>query len=362
MDRNPFTPSFGTLPVAPVGREPIIAEMQGVFRAFDPSDIHWATHLRAHRGAGKTVLLDQIQDLAVEHGWWVIQEDGGAGAPLPRRIIDRCLARLEQRTPPPRGPRVTGIRVMGSGISVERGTPPGPPSVTSVRDSLAAVAAVEPNGVLLTIDEVHHAPDDAVNEIGNAAQHLHRDGHPFVLVVAGLPQPARRREPTFLARAARPILGRLSDGDVERGLLATARSRGGTFEPIALRRAIDAIAGEPFLLQLVGYHSWRQARRSPITADDVGTAVPRATEAYNRAVTIQILDDISPDQRSFLAAMVRHGSPTRIADVRADTGWSSSQANVYRRRLLDAGLIAAVGYGLVEFALPGIQDVLAEDL
>lgn len=362
MDRNPFTPSFGTLPIAPVGREPIIAEMQAIFGAFDPSDIHWATHLRAHRGAGKTVLLDQIQDLAVDHGWWIIQEDGGAGAPLPRRIINRCLARLEEHAPPPRGPRVTGVKVMGSGISVERGTPTGPPSVTSVRDSLAAVAAKEPNGVLLTIDEVHHAPDDAVNEIGNAAQHLHREGLPFVLVVAGLPQPERRREPTFLARAWRPTLGRLSDGDVERGLLATAQSRDGTFEPIALRRAIDAIAGEPFLLQLVGYHSWRQARRSPITDDDVATAVPVAAEAYNRAVTIQILDDISSDQRAFLAAMTRHGTPTRIADVRTDNGWSSSQANVYRTRLIDAGLIVSTGYGLVDFALPGIQDVLADDL
>src|SRR5690606_12070996 len=101
--------------------------MEPLFARFDPADIHWATHLRAHRGAGKTVLLDQIQDLAAERGWWIIQEDGGAGAPLPRRIIDRCLIRLDEHRPPARGPRVKGIRVMGSGVEVEHG-PARPPS------------------------------------------------------------------------------------------------------------------------------------------------------------------------------------------------------------------------------------------
>ena len=122
--------------------------------------------------------------------------------------------------------------------------------------TLDAVVAAEANGVLVTIDEVHHAPEKALNELGNAAQHLHRDnGRPLVFVMAGLPQAARSQEPTFLGRAWQPPIGRLSDVEVERGLVDTAATAGGSFEPLALRRAVELTAGEPFLLQLVGYHA-----------------------------------------------------------------------------------------------------------
>lgn len=51
-----------------------------------------------------------------------------------------------------------------------------------------------------------------------------------------------------------------------------------------------------------------------------------------------------------------------MADIRADHGWSSSQAGVLRQRLMDAGLIVGEGYGVLGFALPGIAQVLADEL
>ena len=183
-----------------------------------------------------------------------------------------------------------------------------------------------------------------------------------VFVMAGLPRPARTREPTFLGRAWQPPLGRLSDSDVERGLVDTAATAGGSFEPLALRRAIELAAGEPFLLQLVGYHAWEAARRLPITAAAVERAAAPARSTYNRAVTAQMVGDVSPDQRAFLVSMARHGAPVRLGDVRADHEWSQSQVGVYRQRLIDAGLVVPAGWGLVDFAIPGIADVLAEEL
>ncbi len=271
MRDNPFTPSFGTLPAVLVGREGVLAGIAPLFSRFSKADIHWATHLRGHRGVGKTVLLDQIQDAATRRGWWVIQEDAGAGPPLTTRLIDRGLARLAEQDPPRRGRRVSSLSLFGAGIGLESGAP-SPPSVTSVRDVLEAVATREANGVLVTIDEVHQAPEKALNELGNAAQHLHRDGRPLVLVLAGLPRPERPHEPTFLARAWQPTLGRLDDRDVERGLVDTAARADGRFEALALRLAVKLAAGEPFLMQLIGYHAWEVARRHRIRVADVEQA------------------------------------------------------------------------------------------
>ncbi len=360
MRDNPFTPSFGTLPAVLVGRDEVLDAIGPIFSHFTTRRIHWATHLRAHRGAGKTVLLDQIQDLATAAGWWVLQEDAGSGAPLPSRIINRALTRLAAGDPPRRRRQIDRVSALGVSVGLEASTAT-PASVTSVRDALEAVVKSEQNGVLVTIDEVHQAPDAALNELGNAAQHLHRDGLPLVFVMAGLPRPPRSKEPTFLSRAWQPDMDRLPDEDIERGLVATAETADGAFEPLALRRAIESSAGQPFLMHLVGYHAWETARRSPITIDDVHAAVEPATTGFNRAVTAQMVGDVSQDQRTFLAAMARHGTPTRLGDVRADTGWSSSQAGVYRQRLMDAGLIAAAGRGFVEFALPGIAQVLDDE-
>ncbi|HET8969971.1 MAG TPA: ATP-binding protein [Candidatus Nanopelagicales bacterium] len=360
MRDNPFTPSFGTLPAVLVGRDEVLTGIAPIFGRFTKNDIHWATHLRAHRGAGKTVLLDQIQDEATRQGWWVLQEDAGAGAPLTNRIINRALIRLAELDPPRRGRQVTALNVFGSGIEVEP-SPAAAPSVTSVRDVLDAVAALETNGVLVTIDEVHQAPDAALNEIGNAAQHLHRDGRRLAFVMAGLPRPVRTREATFLSRCWDPPLGKLTDRDVERGLVETAARADGTFEPLALRAAVDVAAGEPFLMQLIGYHGWELASRRRITVADITKASPAARDTYKRAVTAQMVASVSPDQREFLGAMARHGTPTRLADIRADGGWSQSQAGMYRQRLIDAGLIVSAGYGLVDFALPGIDDLVIDD-
>ncbi len=361
MQQNPFTPSFGTLPAVLVGRDDVLAGITPLFSRFSKSDIHWATHLRAHRGAGKTVLLDQIQDAATQSGWWVLQEDGGAGQPLSAKIVNRGLVRLAEHDPPRRGRRVSSLHAFGAGVGLEQ-TPPQPASVTSVRDVLDAVVAAEANGVLVTIDEVHHAPEKALNELGNAAQHLHRDGRPLVFVMAGLPQAARSQEPTFLGRAWQPPIGRLSDVEVERGLVDTAATAGGSFEPLALRRAVELTAGEPFLLQLVGYHAWDAARHHPITASDVGAASTPARSTYHRAVTAQMIGGVSPDQRAFLVSMARHGTPVRLGDVRADHDWSQSQVGVYRQRLIDTGLVIAAGWGMVDFAIPGVADVLADEL
>lgn len=360
MRNNPFTPSFGTLPAVLVGRDDVLTALAPLFARFDKGDIHWATHLRAHRGAGKTVLLDQIQDMAARSGWWVLQEDAGSGAPLASRVINRCLARLAEHDPPRRGRRVANVALFGAAIGLETGSVPA--SVTSVREVLEAISRTEANGVLVTIDEIHQASDSALNEIGNAAQHLHRDGLPLVFVMAGLPRPERAKAPTFLGRAWQPRLEQLSDAEIERGLAETAETLGSRFEPLALRRAVELSAGEPYLMQLVGYHSWECAARSPITVGDVNSAASLATEAFNRSVTAQMVGAVSPDQRSFLISMARHSTPTRLGDVRSDHDWSQSQVSVYRQRLIDAGLIASAGHGFIHFALPGIPEVLAEEL
>jgi hypothetical protein len=119
--------------------------------------------------------------------------------------------------------------------------------------------------------------------------------------------------------------------------------------------AVSFAAGQPYMMQLIGYHSWELAGdKSLITLDDVSAATAPAQAEFDRAVTSQIVAKVSPDQRRLLEAMADLGTPTRIGDIRERFGWSSQQAGTYRQRLIDAGAIRPAGHGLIEFAIPGL--------
>ena len=68
---NPFTPTFGTVPVFPAGRKYIMEDMKSAFE-------NWETNpsisclLIGPRGSGKTALLSMIADEARKQGWIVI--------------------------------------------------------------------------------------------------------------------------------------------------------------------------------------------------------------------------------------------------------------------------------------------------
>jgi hypothetical protein len=86
---NPFTPGFGTTPRVLVDRQQIVDLLARAFLpGFDP---HRATWLKAPRGTGKTVLLNEVQDRAQQAGWIVVQEDAQS-ADLCDRVVDQLLA------------------------------------------------------------------------------------------------------------------------------------------------------------------------------------------------------------------------------------------------------------------------------
>lgn len=357
---NPFRPGFGRHPRLVVGRDDVLASFRRLFES--GSGKQWATHLEAHRGAGKTVLLDAIQDAAADAGWWVIQEDAGSPqSGLIRRLTDRALA-LRDELHPRAKRKVVGasVSVLGAGGSVQ--VAPERSVASTLRGAFESLLDVHSNrhvnGLLVTVDEIHDASSGELKEIGNTAQHLQRDGRRFAIVLAGLPQ-GGDRGPTFLARCDHPSIGAIADDDVRRGLAATAALGGATIDDRAMLHLVDACTGSPYMLQLVGYHAFETMRGATIGLADAVAATAEATSEIVDTITRRVVDDLSPRERDFLVAMSRSGRPARIGEVRELLGVSSQYANVYRTRLIKHGIIRPVGHGLVDVALPGLTDLLA---
>ncbi|MGH9272484.1 MAG: ATP-binding protein [Ilumatobacteraceae bacterium] len=372
MTVNPFTPGFGTSPLVLAGRDQILNEVELAFEF--PGREAQVTLLLGPRGAGKTVLLNAIQDQAGERGWLWVQEDASRG--LPSRLA-RQLQRLRQQLTPP--PRWKLRRVEVAAVGGVEWDNTSPPTATDLRDALGALLDTletlrtratgtdRSAGVLITIDEIHTVDPDELRQIGLAAQYHRRQDQPVVIAMAGLPTEdmlGLLADPTiasFLQRCFRPSvaeIAQLPDDDVRQGLADTAALGLRTYAPDALDAAVDVIDGYPYLLQLVGYESFRRSGDEPtIDRAHVEQALPAALTKYGRNVTELTATRLSPVDRRFLAAMALDppGAGSSIADLASRLGVDSNYVARYRNRLIGTGVIRPAGRGRLEFAVPGLH-------
>jgi hypothetical protein len=355
---NPFRPGFGRPPLVVVGRRRIV---ERVTEAFD-SDCHPArkTYFRALRGSGKTGLLNAVQDVATDRGWLVIEENAGARSqPLIERLQARLWQYVDEQHPAPKR-RGTGSQIGIGPVSAGRSWETvDRPQLRTLRDDLEAVLALEsgrPAGVLLSIDEIHEATRDDVHEIGNAIQHLERASRPVAVVLAGLPPVAddrQRQQPTFLTRCDLPTIDTVDDDEIRRGFVETAAIAGYQFTSEALAMAVQAAAGFPYMMQLVGWEAVAAASGPEIGRAEIVRAIPIAVEQLGQAVLIPTEARLSNTDRQFLAAMAIDNGPSRIAALIERLRQTKQYVNMYRTRLIAAGLVQQPARGLVDFVVPG---------
>ena len=337
----------------------LLAEIESLFMTERVSAHRYRqTLLEAHRGAGKTVLLDLVQDLATAAGWHVIEEDAGSrSTPLLARLTDEAARIVASIQPPPRR-RSTGAGAFGVSASWE--TLATPEGLVTLRRALERLLDVSETGLLITIDEFHEATRDEVQEIANTLQHLYRANRPVAVVLAGLPQ-GDDKEPTFMRRCVRPAIATVPDSEIARGLVETAAIADCDFEVDSLGLATDAAAGFPYMMQLVGYyaHDRAQRRRSrKIELADVRSAIPSAQRELHQSVIMSVDERLTDVEREFLLAMARDDGPSRMKHLAERMHQTPQYVNVYRERLLQLGLIRQIRRGWIDFSVPGHRNAL----
>ena len=139
------------------------------------------------------------------------------------------------------------------------------------------------------------------------------------------------------------------------------RGNGRTITSVDAAVAAEATGGYPFMIQLVGYHSWRANRgRRAISGDDVAQGAADARRRVGRLVIEPALKDLSPVDRTFLLRMAVDDGPSKMADIAQRLDADSNYTSQYRLRLIAAGLIVPAVYGHVDFALPHLREWLRE--
>lgn len=358
---NPFTPSFGEVPLHLAGRRQLIASFERALSS-DRRRPELTMLLSGARGAGKTTLLSLLASQAERLGWVTASTTARPGMLEDIELdVRRQAAHLINPSPQH---ALSGIEVAHIGALSFDNRAAQPSNWRSRMNDVLDQLEEQGIGLLITVDEINPLLDEMI-ELAAVYQHFVRESRKVALLMAGLPHKVTSllhdETVSFLRRAQLERLERVPDYEVEAVLLKTIRENGREADPAGVSQAVSAIGGFPFLLQLVGYRSWDMHPNSKlISATDFAEGIRLARHEMDDRILEATYQDLSPTDKRFLVAMLVDTGDTRTADLAKRLGQSTSQVAQYRRRLIEAGVIGSRGRGMVGFDMPYFREFLLE--
>ncbi len=349
--RNPFKPTAGMNPPELIGRDVVLDEFA---ESLDngPGAPDRLMRVSGIRGIGKTVMLNALGEVAASRGFYVVNVASDAG--FCDRIA-RMVAPAASLQAVTVEPELWGLKA--GPLEFDRPVP-------TFGEILYRASCK--TGLFITVDEVQDASHEELRALGNEIQLLIRRGANVAFAFAGLPFSidgvVNGKGLTFLQRAKQVTLTRLEDYQVQDSLEDTVRSSGMGIAPSLAEAITEAAAGYPFMVQLVGYHTWQAAVRrgsEAISAADVERGVQTARKDFDAMVIEPALRRLPNGQVAYLLAMAGCGEKFAASgEVAQAMGREVKDVSAFRKRLIDANLIEPLGYGKVGFAIPYLREYL----
>lgn len=379
--RNPYSPGAGTRPPALVGREREIEAMDVALQRLRARRDGRSAMLTGLRGVGKTVLLNEFENIATGRGYFYehieVSEDGELPARLAaafrrvllsidarRRIGDRIYRALGVL-------KAFSIRIPnGPELSIDVDAIHGPADSGDLATDLAGlfvelgeVARDHELGVLLTIDELHYV---ALETLEALVMGLHRASQltlPITVAGAGLPSLATLtgEAKSYAERMfTYPVIGSLSTEQSREALAVPASDEKVIWDESALERVIEAARGYPYFLQEFGKQAWDVAGGPDrITLDDVERSIPVATAELDDGFFRVRTGRMNNPERAYLRAMAEIGpGPVRSAEVASLLGRASSALGPTRDGLIRKAICYSPRWGEIDFTVPMFDEFM----
>ena len=374
---NPFSPGAGSPPPELVGRAGILEEARVLLGRIKAGRPEKSILLTGLRGVGKTVLLNEIERLAIQEGYRTLpleaHEDKSLAAMLvpPFRKLLYELDRIAGAgNKAKRGLAVlkgfiNGVRLTVNGVEIgldieaEMGAADSGDLESDLPNLLMAVAeAAAERGipVALLIDELQYFSRNELSALIMAMHKMQQGQMPFVLLGAGLPiLPGLAGESKSYAERlfSFPKIGALSETDAKKAISDPTRAVGVDVEPDALDEIFPLTQGYPYFLQEWGYQSWNYAKASPITLATVRSATTRVIARLDENFFRVRFDRLTPGEKRFMRAMAGLGSGAhRSADIADALQLKLSSLGPARANLIRKGMIYSPAHGDMAFTVP----------
>jgi hypothetical protein len=219
-------------------------------------------------------------------------------------------------------------------------------------------------GLLLTVDEIDVRCKE-LYDLVDVFQHFVRERRDAALIMAGLPgnvsMMLRDDKISYLRRSFQRRLDPIEESEVKLVIRRTIEEASRKIKPDALGYAAKNTRGFPFMIQLVGYHMWRQKpERIMISIDEAKDGVESAAEDMKRMIFETTLRDLSQKDIAFLIALAQLGRESETAEIAEIMGKTVNYASQYRKRLLDQGVIGERMFGKIDFDIPMLREYILQ--
>ena len=383
--RNPYTPGAGSRPAALAGRDAEIEQFRVILGRLSRGATEQGLVLHGLRGVGKTVLLNKLEEVAIEAGWATAFSEVQRGDEFravvaraihnvirqleARRTAVRALARLKSAlrsfsaTLTSDGEVKLGVEVSPTG-SVG-GSGHFETDLVEMFLELGRAATEVDTGVAVLLDELQLADREDLEALVAAIHRSNQKALPITVVAAGLPTlpQALAEAKTYAERLfSSPSLGALSAPAARDALILPARALGVEYTGNALELILDKAKGYPYFIQEWGRGVWNVAVTSQIDIEDVAEAVPLVQRKLAQNFFSARLSRTTPTERRYCAAMASLGEgPYESAAVATALGYANVRAaSTLRASLIEKGMIFSAGRGTLEFTVPRFAAFLRE--
>jgi hypothetical protein len=372
--RNPYSPGAGTRPPALVGRDREIEAMDVALQRLRIGRDGRSAMLTGLRGVGKTVLLNEFEQLADSRGYFrehiEVTEDGDLPARLASAFRRVLLSMDARRRIGERVLRALGIlkaftlHLPGGELSIDVEAVHGPADSGDLASDLAGlfvelgqVAADHDTGVFITIDELHYVRLATLEALVTGLHRATQLALPITVAGAGLPSLATLtgEAKSYAERMfSFPVIGSLAPEQAREALVVPAEDEGVRWEEEALDLVVEATCGYPYFLQEFGKQAWDVAGgQHLITAEDVERSIPVATAELDDGFFRVRTGRTTTPERAYLRAMAELGpGPVRSSEVAGLLGKRITALGPTRDGLIKKALCYSPRWGEIDFTVP----------
>lgn len=375
--RNPFSPGAGSPPPELAGRDALLDQARVLFgrtRAKRPEKSLLLTGLR---GVGKTVLLNEMERMALADGYRTILIEAHEGKPLSVMLaphLRRLLFDLDRMAGAGNKARraigvlksfLSGIKLtvgeveIGLDIEPERGAADSGDlevDLPSLFEAVGEAAEERAAAVAILIDEIQYFGSTELSALIMAMHRMQQRQLPLVLIGAGLPiLPGLAGESKSYAERlfSFPDVGPLPQADAGKAIQDPILEAGESIDPQAVDEIFRLTRGYPYFLQEWGYQAWNHAPASPISL----TVIRETSDLVRRRLDENFFrvrfDRLTPREKQYLRAMAELGAgPHRTGDIADALKVKINTLGPVRASLIKKGMVYSPSHGDMAFTVP----------
>jgi hypothetical protein len=374
---NPFSPGAGSPPPELARRAALLEQARVLLGRVKTKRPEKSLMLTGLRGVGKTVLLNEIERMALNDGYRTILVEAHEGKPLPELLaphLRKLLFDLDRLAGAGRKAR-RGLAVLksfvgainikvgdldiGLDIEPESGSADSGDLEVDLPSLFTAIGeAAQERGaaVALLIDEIQYFNAKELSALIMAMHKMQQRQLPVVLIGAGLPiLPGLMGESKSYAERlfSFPNVGPLPEPDAVKALQEPVTDVGESFEVAALAEIFRLTQGYPYFLQEWGYQAWNHAQESPISLTVIQDASAIVAQRLDENFFRVRFDRLTPSEKRYLRAMAELGpGPHRTGDIADTLAVKITTLGPVRASLIKKGMVYSPSHGDMAFTVP----------